>query len=143
MPHLTHIHHVQLAMPQGGEGEARAFYGIALGLTEVPKPDVLKGNGGVWFESGALRVHLGVDDAFHPARKAHPAFMVDDLAGLRTRLRDLGHEVVEAEPLDGLVRCHVFDPFGNRIELMEKARLEAAATDEDTYTTVAANGTAA
>jgi len=118
-------------MPKGGEGDARAFYGVAPGLTEAPKPDALKNNGGVWFESGALRVHLGVEEDFHPARKAHPAFMVDDLSGLRTRLTDLGCNVIDAAPLDVLVRCHVFDPFGNRIELMEKARMEAAATDEE------------
>lgn len=119
MTRLKHIDHVQLAMPEGGEDQAREFYGIALGLTEVPKPSALKKNGGAWFESGSVKVHVGVDRDFHPARKAHPAFVVDDLVTLRQRLHDLGHTTVDAEPLDGVTRCHVFDPFGNRIGLME------------------------
>lgn len=126
MTRLKHIHHVQLAMPEGGDEQAREFYGIALGLTEVPKPGALKSNGGAWFESGAVRVHVGVDRDFHPARKAHPAFVVEDLDTLRQRLVDLGHRVEDAQPLDGISRCHVFDPFGNRIELMEPLKQRAA-----------------
>ena len=131
MTRLTHIDHIQLAMPAGSEAKAREFYGIALGLTEVPKPDALKKNGGAWFESGALKVHLGVDKDFHPARKAHPAFIVDGLAALRQRLSDLGSRIEDAEPLGGIMRCHVFDPFGNRIELMEPLNARAAKIDED------------
>lgn len=77
--HLTHLHHVQLAMPKGGEGQARAFYEGLLGLTKAPKPPELENRGGVWFEHGDIRVHMGVEDGFQPAKKAHPAFQVSDL----------------------------------------------------------------
>ena len=131
MTRLTHIDHVQLAMPKGEEEKAREFYGIALGLTEVPKPDNLKANGGAWFVSGALRVRLGVDPAFRPATKAHPAFMVEGLDALRQRLIDLGYRIDDGEPLDGVARFYVFDPFGNRIELMERLNERAAKRDDD------------
>lgn len=114
------IDHVQLAMPVGQEGLARAFYGGLLGLAEVPKPANLAPRGGVWFEGGALRLHLGVDPDFRPARKAHPALIVDDLAGLVTSLEAARVQVRPGEPLDGYDRVHVDDPFGNRIELMER-----------------------
>lgn len=116
------LDHVQLAMPPGGEAEARRFYGEALGLREVPKPASLSDRGGVWFEQGPLKLHLGVDPVFRAARKAHPALLVRDLAALLTRLRGLGVAVAAAEPLPGYaLRAHVEDPFGNRIELMEGA----------------------
>ncbi len=133
MTRLTHTDHIQLAMPEGEEEKAREFYaiGLGLGLTEVPKPDNLKSRAGAWFESGSLRVRLGIDPAFRPARKAPPAFVVAGLAALRQRLSDLGHAMEEAEPLDGIARCYVFDPFGNRIELMEPLNERAAKIDED------------
>ena len=114
------IDHVQLAMPAGGEGRARSFFESALGMREVDKPDHLKPRGGCWFESGAVRLHLGVDNDFRPARKAHPAFLVPDLASLRARLAEHGIACVEDEPLPGFARVYVADPFGNRIELMER-----------------------
>ena len=115
------IDHVQLAMPAGGEAQARQFYTGVLGLVEKPKPAGLAQRGGAWFESGQARIHLGVDADFHPARKAHPALIVDDLEALAARVRSAGHEVdASPPPLDGYKRAHVFDPFGNRIELMEK-----------------------
>jgi catechol 2,3-dioxygenase-like lactoylglutathione lyase family enzyme len=113
------IEHVQLAMPAGQEAAARAFYGALLGLPEVPKPPHLAVRGGCWFESGDVKVHLGVERDFRPARKAHPAFLVSGLAGLCARCRDAGFEVVDDEPLPGYERAYVHDPFGNRIELME------------------------
>lgn len=116
---ITAIDHVQLAMPAGEEAAARAFYGDLLGIPEVPKPASLAGRGGVWFERGALRVHLGVDDDFRPARKAHPAFLVTDLDTLVTSLRAAGVSVIEDDLLPGYARVHVSDPFGNRIELLE------------------------
>ena len=131
MTRLTHIDHIQLAMPDGEESKAREFYGIALGLTEVPKPDNLKSRGGAWFESGTLRVRLGVDPEFLAARKAHPAFVVEGLTALCQRLSDLGHPIEEAEPMDGIARFYVFDPFGNRIELMEPLNARAAKINED------------
>ena len=120
MTGLLALHHVQLAMPEGGEDAARAFYGGLLGLPEVPKPPHLAARGGVWFErEGALRLHLGVERPFAPALKAHPAFLVAGLARLRRRLVDAGSAVVEDEPLPGFARCYVADPFGNRVELLE------------------------
>ena len=109
------LHHVQVAMPAGEEAQARHFYGKLLGLTEVPKPAALAARGGVWFAEG---LHLGVEADFHPARKAHPAFEVQDLAGLAQRLRDAGVRTFEDAPLEGYERLYVSDPFGNRVELL-------------------------
>jgi catechol 2,3-dioxygenase-like lactoylglutathione lyase family enzyme len=114
------IDHVQLAMPPNQEERARAFYGRVLGLPEIPKPANLAKNGGVWFAQEQLKIHLGVESDFRPARKAHPALVVEDLEILIERCQEAGYPVVAAEPLAGCHRVHVFDPFGNRIELMEK-----------------------
>ena len=116
---IKSLDHVQLAMPPGREPEARAFYGGLLGVPEAVKPAHLAKRGGCWFERGALKVHLGVEADFRPARKAHPAFIVDDLAGLAASLAKAGHPVQTDEPLVGYTRVYVDDPFGNRIELME------------------------
>jgi len=116
---LVRIDHVQLAMPAGGEAAARAFYRDALGLAETPKPAHLAARGGCWFEDGALKVHLGVDPDFRPARKAHPAFVVTDLALLAARLEAGKYRVAEDGLLDGRRRVFADDPFGNRIELIE------------------------
>jgi catechol 2,3-dioxygenase-like lactoylglutathione lyase family enzyme len=113
------IQHVQLAMPAGQEGAARAFYGEVLGLTEVPKPPDLAKRGGAWFERGDVRVHLGVEKNFRPARKAHIGFLVDDIATIIAECRRRGLEIVDDEPLDGFERIYVYDPFGNRLELMQ------------------------
>jgi catechol 2,3-dioxygenase-like lactoylglutathione lyase family enzyme len=114
------IDHVQLAMPAGGESKARAFYGELLGLTEIARPESLRSREGVWFRAGAVRVHLGVDAGFQPARKAHPCFEVDALAEALARCRTAGMPVADALPIAGIRRCYVSDPFGNRIELMER-----------------------
>ncbi|MBA8820883.1 glyoxalase [Ochrobactrum sp. P6BS-III] len=116
---IKQLDHVQLAMPKGGEDKARAFYGVLLGIPEVAKPQNLAARGGCWFESGALKIHLGVDPDFIPARKAHPAFIVGALEALVQALTDAGYAVTQDEPLAGYNRCYVSDPFGNRIELME------------------------
>jgi catechol 2,3-dioxygenase-like lactoylglutathione lyase family enzyme len=116
---LLVLHHVQLAMPPGGEDQARAFYRDVLELVEVPKPDNLARRGGCWFEQGELRIHLGVEEDFQPARKAHPALLVEDLAMLAAKIEVAGYEVVSDEPLEGFERLYVYDPFGNRIELMQ------------------------
>jgi len=116
------LDHVQLAMPAGREAEARAFYSVVLGLTEEPKPANLAGRGGVWFRGGDLQLHLGVDPNFHAAGKAHPALLVRGLAELSARCRAAGFPVVTDEPLEGFDRVYVLDPFGNRIELLERLR---------------------
>lgn len=113
------LDHVQLAMPEGEEEKARAFYSRLLGMREIAKPENLRTRGGCWFESGDLKLHLGVDPDFRPARKAHPAFIVDGLDELVGVLSKAGCRVVEDEPLTGYDRRYVSDPFGNRIELME------------------------
>ncbi len=115
---VLRLDHVQLAMPAGGEDRATAFYAGLLGIPQVPKPAHLAARGGCWFERGGLRIHLGVEEPFRPAKKAHPA-LVDDLTDLVASLRAGGCRVVEDQPLDGYERRYVDDPFGNRIELME------------------------
>ena len=110
--------HVQLAMPPGREAEARAFYAGLLGIAEVPKPASSPTQAGAWFETGAVKVHLGVEPDFRPSKKAHPAFVVRALPALLERLRAAGVEAIES-PMEGYLRAHVRDPFGNRIELME------------------------
>lgn len=119
MPAVIGIEHVQLAMPAGGEDAARAFYTGLLGLPEVPKPHPLAARGGCWFEGPGVKVHLGVEADFRPARKAHPALLVDDLAALVKALRSADLSVLDDDPVDGRARCFVSDPFGNRIELMQ------------------------
>jgi catechol 2,3-dioxygenase-like lactoylglutathione lyase family enzyme len=104
------------------EEQARAFYGSLLGLREIEKPDSLKPKGGVWFSLGQAQLHIGLEDDFSPARKAHPALLVSDLLTLRARLEAAGVLITEAEPIPGADRFYVNDPFGNRLELLEKAR---------------------
>jgi catechol 2,3-dioxygenase-like lactoylglutathione lyase family enzyme len=111
--------HIQLAMPAGQEALAREFYSGVLGLSEVPKPSNLAKRGGVWFEGCSLRVHLGVEQDFRPAKKAHPAFLVGDLPALVRHLESAGIAVVTDEPLEGYARVYVADPLGNRLELLE------------------------
>ena len=113
------FHHVQLAMPRGREDDARAFYEGVLGLEEVPKPSQLAARGGCWFRSGDVELHLGVEEPFAPARKAHPAIVVDDLDAIRTRLEAAGADIAEDVQLDAHRRIHTSDPFGNRLELLE------------------------
>ncbi len=112
--------HVQLAMPPGGEAKARAFYGGVLGFDEVVKPPDLAARGGVWFKAGGLNLHLGVEADFRPARKAHPALLVAGLADYAARARAAGCRIVDDDPLEGYLRIFLDDPFGNRLELMEK-----------------------
>ena len=119
---VSALDHVQLAMPKGGEDEARRFYRDGLGIEEQPKPPHLAVRGGCWFERGALKVHLGVEADFVPARKAHPAFRVEDLPALKARLAAAGYRLKDDEPLEGYDRIYVDDPFGNRIELMEPSK---------------------
>lgn len=106
-------------MPRGREDEARAFYVGVLGFEERAKPAHLAARGGAWFRSGAAEVHLGVEEDFRPARKAHPALLVRDLPAVAARCREAGFPATSDEPLPGYSRLYVADPFGNRIELLE------------------------
>jgi len=115
---LISFDHVQLAMPPGEEQKARAFYAGLLGMTELPKPPELAKRGGCWFESGVVQLHLGAESDFRPAKKAHPALRCCDYAALLQRLRDAAIEVTEPGDIPGVRRCHVHDPFGNRLELI-------------------------
>src|SRR5437870_11835650 len=103
-------------MPQGEEDAARRFYRDTLGLPEVPKPPHLAERGGVWFERGDLKIHLGVEKDFSPAKKAHPALLVSELPVLAAKLRAGGYPVIDDEPLEGYDRVYTADGFGNRIE---------------------------
>ena len=116
------IDHVQLAMPAGREQEARAFYSALLGLPESAKPPELAARGGAWFESPAVKVHLGVEKDFRPARKAHPGLLVDDLEALASSLRQAGITLQADDALPGQARYFVDDPFGNRLELLQALR---------------------
>jgi catechol 2,3-dioxygenase-like lactoylglutathione lyase family enzyme len=106
-------------MPAGGEDLARNFYAGILGISETQKPPHLTKRGGCWFERGDLKIHLGVETDFRPARKAHVALLVADLGELQGKLRASGYVLKEDEPLEGYHRIYVDDPFGNRIELLE------------------------
>ena len=117
------LHHVQVAIPAGGEGLARRFWVDGLAMTEVEKPAALRGRGGLWVRAGSAEVHLGVEEPFRPARKAHPALLLDSPVALdetARRLEDLGFAVdhTERHTFPGHLRCHVFDGHGNRVELL-------------------------
>ena len=129
------LHHVQLAIPKGGEPDARAFFGEVLGLVEIDKPPALAARGGCWFRSpgnpptdggggtatvaGGLELHLGVEEPFQPARKAHPGILVEDLDEVVHRLTEAGYEAEPDELFPGYRRVYSFDPFGNRLEFLE------------------------
>ncbi|HQZ33024.1 MAG TPA: glyoxalase [Ilumatobacteraceae bacterium] len=115
-PQWVAIDHVQLAMPVGGESAARQFYVDVLGFTEVPKPALMAARGGCWFEVGGVKLHLGTEAGFVPARKAHPALL---LRGLQSLIATRGLAAIWSDEIVGTVRCHIDDPFGNRIELIE------------------------
>ncbi|MCE9669075.1 hypothetical protein LY474_14780 [Myxococcus stipitatus] len=125
------IDHIQLAMPRDQEARARAFYGELLGLREIPKPPELAKRGGVWFELPDGRgLHLGVEEPFHPAKKAHPGFRVTTLDALGMRLDALGHVPRWSDEVPGVRRFHAEDPFGNRLEFQEQAS-EQRLTEEE------------
>ena len=115
-PDWIAIDHVQLAMPVGGEAIARQFYADVLGFVEMPKPPVMVARGGCWFQAGAVKLHLGAEVEFIAARKAHPALV---LHGLREFIATHGISAIWNDEIVGTVRCHIDDPFGNRIELIE------------------------
>ena len=116
------VDHVQIAMPKGSEDLARGFYGEVLGMKEIPKPQALAGRGGCWFAAGAAQLHLGAEEDFRPAKKAHPALLVEGLDEILAKCRAAGLPTSADAEIDGRRRVHVFDPFGNRLELMEASR---------------------
>ena len=114
------LHHTQLACPVGSEDALRAFYVGVLGMVEIAKPPVLAARGGAWFRSGTAELHLGVEEPFAPARKAHPAFLVASLESVRAELAAAGVECVDSSgEIPGVQRFHAFDPFGNRLEFQQ------------------------
>lgn len=116
---IKKIDHVQLAAPRGCEEEARSFFNGVLGMTEIEKPEELKKRGGVWFEFNSFQIHIGVEDPFIPAKKAHPAIEIQNLEALKIRLTQKNVQYQEDDNLPGAKRIHVFDPFGNRMEFLE------------------------
>ena len=127
MARLVGLDHVQLAIPAGGEDEARRFYAGLLGLREVPKPPELDGRNGCWFVGPGVALHIGIETDFVPARKAHVALLVDDLEGLRSTLDEAGTTTKDDDAPIGVRRFYALDPFGNRLELVD--RRDAGFTD--------------
>ncbi|WP_181803485.1 VOC family protein [Streptomyces shenzhenensis] len=119
---LTAVDHVQLAAPPGSEDALRAYYGATLGMTEVPKPPALAARGGCWFETGTVRLHLGVTEDFRPARKAHPGLRVTGIDAYAARLTAYGAPVTWDDDLPGHRRFYSEDPVGNRLEFLEPVR---------------------
>ncbi len=115
---LTAVDHVQLAAPPGSEDLLRAFYADVLGMTEIPKPPLLAARGGCWFRAGAVELHLGIEEDFRPARKAHPGLRVTDVAAYAARLEAGGVRVEWDERLPGRRRFYSSDPVGNRLEFL-------------------------
>lgn len=113
------IDHIQLAAPQGSEDTARKFFKDILGFEEIEKPEELKKHGGVWFAFGRYQIHIGIEEPFSPAKKAHPAFEVENIAALKEHLITNSIDVMEDDKLSGAKRFYIFDPFGNRMELLE------------------------
>ena len=117
--HFNRLNHVQVCIPRGAEAAARAFYGGTLGLKEIEKPKELKENGGLWFEIADIQLHIGVEDAVAPSKR-HPAFEVEDVPGVRRYLEENGVRTRDERDVPGMRRFSFYDPFGNRVELMEK-----------------------
>ena len=117
---MPSLHHVQLAMPRGQEAAARSFFGEVLGMEEIDKPEELAKRGGVWFRDGDLELHLGVQDPFSPATKAHPGILVDDLDAVAAALAEAGYETTSDDLFPGFRRFYVNDGFGNRLEFLER-----------------------
>ena len=113
------IDHIQLAAPKGSEETARKFFKNILGFDEVEKPEELKKRGGVWFEFGNYQIHIGIEEPFYPAKKAHPAFEIENIEELKKHLVSNGIDVIEDDKLPGAKRFYISDPFGNRMELLE------------------------
>jgi catechol 2,3-dioxygenase-like lactoylglutathione lyase family enzyme len=122
---VTGIDHVQIAAPKGCEPEARNFFGYLLGLEEIEKPEPLRSRGGCWFKAGSRQLHVGVEEEFRPARKAHPAFAVADIDALFVRLTEAGVHCAWDDALGGARRFYASDPWGNRLEFTEPTCLDS------------------
>ncbi|MEV0175688.1 glyoxalase [Streptomyces sp. NPDC050803] len=116
---ITAVDHVQLAAPPGSEERLRAYYVSVLGMTEIPKPPVLAARGGCWFQAGRVQLHLGIEQDFRPARKAHPGLRVTGIGQYAARLQALGASADWDENLPGHKRFYSYDPVGNRLEFLE------------------------
>lgn len=116
---ILHIDHVQVAAPAGKEEAARGFYAGVLGMQEIEKPKALQGRGGAWFEFGSQQLHVGVEEPFSPAKKAHPAFRVAGYDELKSHLSATGIVWKEDDSIPDVERFFVFDPFGNRLEFLK------------------------
>lgn len=119
---VKRIDHVQVCIPIGAEDEARGFYTDILGFQEIEKPDALKPNGGLWYDLGGVQLHIGVEEMAGDKSKRHPAFEIDDVDGVRRYLERRGVVTQDEIPIPGVKRFSLFDPFGNRIELLERKR---------------------
>jgi len=116
---VTDIDHVQIAAPKGCETDARRFFGGLLGMEEIEKPEPLRSRGGCWFRVGSRQLHVGVEEPFRPATKAHPAFAISDVEGLFAVLETAGVKCAWDEALEGVRRFFAWDPWGNRLEFTE------------------------
>ena len=117
---ILNLDHVQVAIPVGGEERARKFYAGILGFTEVEKPVAMAGRESIWLVAGPVNLHLGIEPDFHAAKRAHPAFVVDGLGEILRACEQAGLATKPDTSFDGFRRVHVFDPFGNRLELMQR-----------------------
>jgi catechol 2,3-dioxygenase-like lactoylglutathione lyase family enzyme len=120
---ITGIDHLQLAAPPGSESEARRFFGKLLGLPELQKPEALRSRGGAWFAAGDQQLHIGIETGFSPAKKAHPALVVDDFDTTVQRLGEAGYPLRADDSIQGVRRGYITDPWGNRLELIAEDRL--------------------
>ncbi len=118
---FNRLDHVQVCIPRGTEAQAREFYGRLLGLEEIEKPEAVRKNGGMWYSVADVQLHVGVEDSVAPSKR-HPAFEVENVEGVRAFLEQNGVRTKDEEPIPGMRRFSFFDPFGNRIELLEKTK---------------------
>lgn len=119
---ILSLDHVQIAIPVGGEDRAREFYTGILGLSEIEKPAAMAGRNSIWFAAGLVNLHLGIESEFHPAKRAHPALVVEGLDEILASCERTGLPTKPDTSFNGFRRVHVFDPFGNRLELMERTK---------------------
>ena len=115
------IDHVQIAAPENSEPVARHFYCTQLGMLEIQKPEILVSKGGIWLDCGSHQIHIGIQKDFHPAKKAHPAILIENIPNFRKYLEKQSIPTIEGETLNGIERFFILDPFGNRIEFMSKS----------------------